>query len=761
MADTKEHANTGGGAAGAPAGEAAQSAFRRRARRGISQRAQMAIAVALALICTLCASVDLAPVAYDTVTALDSQATGAGYIALEVLCSFPGRDQSAFVLALGLLLVRPFWYVYFGRGAGTSARTRRTARAWAHASGEKSRRRGARRGPASPVAPRARVPRVRVSHGRGVSTWVVPALFALAMVFGKSFDTTDSAQLVFGGISQGIKAALSFTGWVLLAHMAVVYLYELIDRLRLDRAAPVGTARAAGGAVAARVVRGLGRAASFIFDAHPFAMPLALLAILWLPCLIGYAPGLFMWDTGTQILQWFGHPNNASDYLNLIDPAVTIVTQHHPPLSTALIGLSVQLGLSLFGSENAGVFICACLQFLLTAAVFAWATSTLRRLGVRRMVRMLVFAFVALVPVYSNYAVLLTKDVLFTNALVVFALTLALAMRAPFAARPDEPVRFTRADVARLVAGGLGMALFRNGMWVAALAGLALAACVCAWRAHRRPDLVMPRGRWRALAAVAVTVLAVQLGLTGVVYPALKVTPGSKREMLSIPFQQTARFFRDHADQVTPEEYAAVARVLDADALAGNYEPEKSDAVKNTFNEDATSDDLAAYFRAWAAEFARDPGCYLEATANNYYGYFYAGHSTNWSYTSEFSRRVMQWDKLTPYFSFSQPDDPVVHAFDTLCSYYRIAFQKLPILTLTTNAALYCWCLVLVTAYALRVGERRLLAVLAPVWVVLLVSLVGPCNAATYFRYAHPIAAVMPFAFALLTAPARRAGRDA
>lgn len=758
MTDTKNLANA---ADGGGLGKGRDGAPRHRARRGLSPRAQMALAVALAFLCTLCASVELEPVAYDVVAALDPQATGAGYIALEVLCSFPGRDESALVLALGLLLVRPFWYVYFGRGAGATARARRTARAWAHASGEKRTGRGARNGAGSPEAPRARVPRVRVSHGRGASTWVVAALFALAMVFGKSFDTTDSAQLVFGGISQGIKAALSFTGWVLLAHMALVYFYELMDRLRLDRAAPVGTARAAGSSRAARFLRALGRAATFVFDKHPFAAPFALLVALWLPCLIGYAPGLFMWDTGTQILQWFGYPNNASDYLNLIDPAATIVTQHHPPLSTALIGLCVQAGMSLFGSENAGAFLYACLQFVLTAAVFAWATATLRRLGVRRMVRMLIFAFVAFVPVYANYAVLLTKDVLFTDALVVFALSLALGMRAPFAARPGEGPRFTRADAARLVAGALGMALFRNGMWVAVLAGLFLAACVCAWRAHRRPDLIMPRSRWRVIAAVGAAVLIVQLGLTGVVYPALKITPGSRREMLSIPFQQTARFFRDHADQVTPEEYEAVARVLDADALAENYEPEKSDAVKNTFNEDATAEDMAAYFRAWAAEFARDPGCYLEATANNYYGYFYAGHSTNWSYTSEFSREVMQWAKLTPYFSFSQPDDPVVHVFDTLCSYYRIAFQKLPILTLTTNASLYCWCLVLVTAYALRVGERRLLAVLAPVWVVLLVSLVGPCNAATYFRYAYPVAALMPFALGLLTAPARRANPEA
>ena len=726
---------------------------------GLSRRAQKALAFVLAFVCALCASVNLAQVSYDTVTALDPQATGAGYIALEVLCSFPGRDQSTLILALGLLLARPFWHVYFDRFQRYTPRHAAQARTLLAAGEKKSASHGARTSFASPAAPRAQAAagRIRVSHGRGASTWVVPVLFALAMVFGKSFDTVDSAALVFGGISQGIKAALSFVGWLLLAHTAVVYAYELLDRLRLDRAAPADAAPPARPSRLARLRKPLSRAAAFVFDRHPFALPFVLLALLWLPCLIGFAPGLFMWDTGTQILQWFGYPNNASDYLRLLDPATTMLTQHHPPVSTALIGLSVQVGLALFGSENAGVFLYTCLQFLLTAATFGWGFAALRRLGVRRMVRMLVFLFIAFVPVYSNYAVLLTKDVVFTNALAAFVLTLALAMRAPFAARPGDDARFSKTDVARLVLAALGMALFRNGMWIAAVAGLALAACVCAWRSHRRPDLLMPRTRWRCLAVAAVGVFAVQLALTGAVYPALKITPGSKREMLSIPFQQTARFFRDHPDQVSTEEYFAVNRVLDAARIAENYDPEKSDAVKNTFNELASSEDLAAYFQAWLAEFKKDPGCYLEATANNYYGYFYAGHSTNWSYTSEFSREVMQWQKLTSYFSFAQPNDPVVHALDTFCSYYRIAFQKLPILTLTTNASLYCWGLVLVTAYALRVRERRLLAVLAPVWVVLLVSLVGPCNAATYFRYAYPVAAVVPFALALATAPARRA----
>lgn len=650
----------------------------------------------LGLLCALLVSVDLAPVPTKTVEALWPHATGAVYIALEVLCSFPGREDSLLVVAFGLLLARPAATVYLDRDADR--------------------------------------PRMR-----GASAWVVPALFALAMVFGRSFDVSGSAELVCGGISEGIKAALSFIGWLLLARIGVVYLFRLLDRARA-----AADAEPTGCGTRRRPASRTGRAAAFVFDRHPFALPAALLALAWLPCLIGYAPGLFMWDTGTQILQWFGHPNNASSYLNLIDPGTTILTQHHPPLTTALIGLCVQLGMALWGSENAGAFLFTCLQFTAVICSYAHAHAALARIGCPRAARMAAFAFVLVVPVFSNYAVLITKDVLFAAALLLFVTQLALLVRA----QRTEGAPFGGRDIALLAASALGITLTRNGALVIAVAGTVPAAIACL-RGHQRGEsrAGARRGLRVALGTLG-AVVAVNVALTSIVYPALGITPGSRREVLSIPFQQTARYVREHEGELSPEERDAIGAVLDIDAIGEVYNPNKSDAVKNTFNEDATAEDLAAYFRVWASEFARDPVCYLEATAANYYAYFYAGHASSWSYTSDFSREVMNWEMLTPYFSFSAPDHPVVRALDGLCTLWRTAFQKLPLTTLTMQAALYCWGLIALTAYAARTRQGRMAVVLAPMWAVLLITLIGPCNAATYFRYAYPLAVLAPFAFA-------------
>lgn len=656
--------------------------------RGRAQNACALRAGILAMLSALMVSVDLAPVPTSSVEELWPHATGAVYIILEVICSFPGREESLLVIAAGLALARPMGRVFLARDRDLA---------------------------------------------RGASTWIVPALFSLAMVFGRSFDVTGTAELVCGGISQGIKAALSFTGWLLLAHTGIVYLFSLLDRLGVH---PGGAP-----ARAPRIASRAGRALAFIFDRHPFAGPAALLGLAWLPCLIGYAPGLFMWDTGTQILQWFGYPNNASSYLNLIDPGATILTQHHPPLSTALVGCCVQIGLALWGSESAGAFLFTCLQFAAVVCSFAHAHAVLARISCPRAVRMAAFAFVLIVPAYSNYAVLITKDVLFAAALLLFSSQLILLVRAP---RDGSPL--SARDAAGLALGALGMSLMRNGAVAVAAAGLVAAAVTCL-RARMRHRVGAGRDLRVAVGAL-VGVVAVHVALTAVVYPALKITPGSRREMLSIPFQQTARYVREHGDELSEWERDAIGAVLDVDTIGEVYNPDKSDAVKNTYNEDATARDLASYFQVWAYEFTRDPACYLEATAANYYGYFYAGHSTRWSYTSDFSREVMDWEMLAPHFSFSAPDSALVRALCGLCSLWRAAFQKLPLTTLTMQAALYCWGLIVLSAYAARTRRGDLAVMLAPLWAILLVTLIGPCNAVTYFRYAYPLAVVMPFAFA-------------
>lgn len=688
---------------------------------------------------------------YSEITHLFGEVHGASYIVAELLCSLPARDGALAVLGLTAALFALFRRADRGasepEGTGVLVRSASTA--------EDGMPRFARGASAADAG-------ILVEHrcGGGASAWVVAVLFAAAMLFGRSFDEAGSAAYIVGGITPAIRSCWYFIGWLLPARALVELAFEGLDRLRAHGACPSGD-RARSVSPSCGRLRRAARLVLGAFDRRPFAAPALVLALCWLPVLVGYAPALFMWDTNTQILQWFGLPNHISSSVDLLDSSV-LLTQHHPPLHTALVGLCVQAGISLAGSENLGIFIYAVLQWIVDIFAISWAFRIAQIVGAPRAPRFVALGFIALVPAYSNYSVLVTKDVLFASALLLFAIELVYLVFC--AASFDGRIAFSRRHAVLLVAGALGTALLRSGM-VVAVAGGALAATLLLWRMQRRLAReglrpVSARSLLRIPLIALALVIAVNLLLVRVVYPALAITPSSKREALSIPMQQVARFMRDRPDAVQPEDLRAIDRVLDAPSLARLYDPSKSDPVKATYKEQASSDDLSAFWQTWARLFARDPGCFISATATNYYGYFYPAHAMSWSYTSYFSSLVMantetnlKYSDIASYFSFHQLDHPFVRALDGLCSGYRLLFQRLPFLTLTMQAALYDWALVLLTAYAVRRRRSHAAVFLAPAWIVLLIALVGPCNATTYFRYAYPVALLVPFLALITMAP--------
>ncbi len=676
-----------------------------------------AFALAVFAVCAF----SIAPFDVDSadVFAIDPAATGAYYIALEVLLSFAGHYDAIALLSLACLLTFPFRYVFFGR------------------------------------------------HDSWRPSIVIPAaVFSALVVVGYSYDATNTAELVLGGISRVIEALIQAAGWYLLGHTAIYLAFECLDWLGWHR---IDFSEARMGRIR--------RVADFALERHPLLGPAVLLALAWAPTLLASLPGLFMGDTGAQIRQWFNLPNGTSDYLNLIDPNV-LLNAHHPVVHTALIGGCVQLGISVLGSANVGVIVYTLLQFCATVLCVAYMMSTLWRMGAGMVARLTVLAFFVFMPMFSNYAVLLTKDVLFADFLLLMALQTAKLLvprvrercggsAGEPAALPDIEMPYGTRDWVLLALASFGTAFFRNGGIVLSAAALLLTSFVLLLdRRHAalaQAALWAPRlRRVLAPAAIFAATLAVSLWFTGVFMPAHGITPASKREALSIPFQMTARFVQKHdgvhsgveggTDDglVTDEEREIIDRVLDYSTLGSRYNPNKSDAVKNAYNEDATAADLSAYFRVWAEMFWKDPESYVSAFVNNYYGYFYPSERDAWTYSPAESKKIIErkGNQVEP-FDFHAIVNPLTTLCTRLVNIYRVAIQRIPLLSLSMSSATYVWLMVLSTIYLLRARQWRSLALWVPLWGVLAVCLVGPCNGATYMRYIYPVILIAPFVAAL------------
>ena len=224
-----------------------------------------------------------------------------------------------------------------------------------------------------------------------------------------------------------------------------------------------------------------------------------------------------------------------------------------------------------------------------------------------------------------------------------------------------------------------------------------------------------------------------------VILPYYKITPGSVRETLSIPFQQTARYVKYYDEDLTKKEIKVIDKVLDYDTIADRYNPTLADPVKNKYNKDATSEDLKEYLKVWFKCFFRHPLVYVEATLHNIYGYF-SPQQTNWYVYFKYDTRITQ-DNLVNYHYNK------LSTLRMILSGYGQGYPYLPIIGLLANIGFNTWVLLGLALYSILKKKKELLIVLSPLLVSLLICIASPAN--TYFRYTMPYVFMLPSLFIL------------
>lgn len=421
---------------------------------------------------------------------------------------------------------------------------------------------------------------VNAPRREAVAGGVLGALFAAFRVIGTSYDALDSYGRIVKSGATLRTALLAWAGLALAASAAAVLLLALLRRL-----IPLAAREGEGDAYTRRRL---------------FAGCAALIFAGSIPYLLLYAPGNNIYDTHDQLLQCFGYPSYIGDG--------SALTDHHPVLLTVLYGGFMKLGL-LLGDANIGQMAYSLLSMAAIAACYAAALCVLYDAGLSSRAAAALGVCVALYPVLALYAFNMCKDVTVEPFVLLFAAQMIRLERSQ-----GEAVRSRRFALAWFLNMLVIMAMRKSAMYALLFAAVATAL---RYRAVRR--------RIAALMLGAVALFFV--GYTHLLLPALGVQPGETREALSIPFQQTARYLVTHGDDVTEEEMAAVAGVLDVEYAKEHYNPRLSDPVKDTSNPEMGAKELFAYARAWVSMGLRHPGVYLDAWLNMIYGYFYPSDS--------------------------------------------------------------------------------------------------------------------------------------
>lgn len=396
---------------------------------------------------------------------------------------------------------------------------------------------------------------------------------------------------------------------------------------------------------------------------------LLIILLCWVPYMIVLFPGTILSDTTSQILQFFGD---------------RILTNDSPFFQTLLIGLFVKLGCYI-GSPTLGVFLYVLTQLLFFASILVYMWNVLEKYGLPKRFTHIILLSYCLFPIYPLYGIAVGKDINFGIAI----LWLDVMM---FEIIQNDTEFFKDArKIIVLTLDLLLICILRN-------AGVFLSiACIGA-------ILFISTKQWKKILLISLVVLILNILWSRLLLPIFHVVPARGEQNKSIILQQTARYVIFYEDEVTEKEKQTINKILDYEKLKTAYKPEISDPVKVLYNQEATQEQLNEYYTVWLKQFFKHPLCYIDATLNNSYGYFYPddiGKEKAYVFVG-----ITDKDKQR----LSDIGIEIKYLFPQIANYIRKSFnplRQIPLLGSMLSTGFYSWCLFIFTYATARSKKER------------------------------------------------------
>lgn len=536
-------------------------------------------------------------------------------------------------------------------------------------------------------------------------------IFAIFTVIGYSYEKTNSWNLIFASwktvcISL-LQVVIIFLLLVIVFHIIILaiqwYSKRNFKQIKLNE----------------------------FFSNHTFGISLLIILIGWGVYIVAFYPTIITIDALNQLKAFFGLKNYYTDSAILLSENM-LITNHHPVLHTLLLGGAVKLG-RLLSNDNLGLFLgYSVLQIGVLASTFAYSLKYLKQNGVKNRFIYLALLIYTFVPVFPFYAMTATKDVLYTAFVILLIIEIHKIV--------TQNTKLQIKRIVYLIVLSLLVSLMRNN-------GIAIVISV--WIAV----LFYSKKNRKRIGVILLTFSSMFLVYVQVLLPYFQISQVSKREILSIPFQQTARYVKTYEQEVTGEEKDVINKVLKYDVIKQNYTPTISDPVKGTYNKYASKEDLREYFKVWKDQFIKHPGVYLEATINNVYGYFYPSLSDDYIYYQDINHPLLKI--IANYGYMNYKEEFMNYSFNnnlegTRNALIKVAkkFQYLPVLGEIVNIAINNWIVIMLAIYLIVKKKGKYLIVLLPSIISIAVCIISPVN--NCFRYAMPIIFANPFILLLM-----------
>ncbi len=528
---------------------------------------------------------------------------------------------------------------------------------------------------------------------------VLSLIFSLLLVFGFSYSLTGNTSLITGNIALIFISIVKIIVYYLFLSRVINLLANKIKEINLKKF---------------KEPKLLKRFKNY-YELHPYKTTIIIILVAWLPYIISFYPSIMSSDPANQIKQYFGMDTRFSTGVNLINENIKI-TNHHPVFHSFILGGFTKIG-DTFGNINFGLFLFSCFQIFVLVSALTYSLIYLKKLKTPFIYRFILLLMYSLIPVFPLYAMSPVKDTLFGALLIFFVIELHKLITNTY----------TKKDYFILGLLMLIMMLIRNnGIYILLFTIIAA--------------IIILKEKRLALLVTILCTLFVYVAHNKVLLPIMEITPGSIREVLSVPFQQTARYVKYHSEELNEEEIEIIDKILNYETLGTRYKANLADYVKDEFNKDTTNEDLIKYLKVWFIHLFKHPMTYINATINTTYGYFYP-NTSNWYVYHNYDKKL---ENVGLDYHFIKG----LGIPRSILGNFGVIYPYIPILGSQVNIGFNVWVYMLIFTYLIVEKKKKFILLLIPAFTLLLTCVVGPVN--TYFRYMVPIVFSLPLIIGLI-----------
>ena len=443
-----------------------------------------------------------------------------------------------------------------------------------------------------------------------------------------------------------------------------------------------------------------------------FIFSFLIIFIFWFIVLLAYYPGIFAYDSATQIYQMkYGF------------------SVHHPLTHSLLLCGFYLLGTNILGNANLGIFLFILLQMLFLDFCLSYMNLFLYKMNIKKPIRIFLLFFEAIMPIYSVLAISVTKDTPFTAFMVL--LTTCLLENIYFkedAKKVSHKLLFLFSII--------GFVLFRSQSIYILIVFIIINIIF-----FRKREFIKNINKYVIIG------LLISISINTSLKYTTNAIPVKFTEYFNLPIQGMARVFRlkeSRLDNETIEEYYSYSRNPKL------YTPFLSDTAKYIVNLD-----FDLFKKLYFKTLKKFPWTHFEAYVVTNLGYVYVNDVSESQIYGKPTQRDFRTDR--GYFTTEQQKGTEVTSdskIKPLEYFYEYLFTKnnyrnIPILHYLFQLALYFYLFFFSFMICIMKKNNELIPIYLFILLYIGTMILGPC---VLVRYAFPyIATTIPLLFITLT----------